>query len=77
MRTTLDIDPRVLAVARSRVNAGLSNSLGEAVSSLALAGLAAEADVPTDTVAGGLVLLPATPGQIITDAMVTEALLDE
>lgn len=75
MRTTLDIDPRVLAAARSRVNAGLSKSIGEAVSELALEGLAA--DAPDQPIENGLVLLPAVPGHVITDEMVAEALLDE
>jgi hypothetical protein len=75
MRTTLEIDPRVLAAARARVHEGRSRSLGEAVSNLALVGLACEASAPPAT--GGLVLLPAAPGHVVTDEMVAEALLDE
>lgn len=75
MRTTLDIDPRVLAVARSRVDQGQNKSLGEAVSALALAGLGSEAEV--SPAVGGLVLLPTADGHVVTDKMVAEALLDE
>ena len=75
MRTTLDIDPRVLAVARSRVDQGQYKSLGEAVSALALAGLDSAAQVPVT--AGGLVLLPAADGHVVTDEMVAAALLDD
>ena len=77
MRTTLDIDPRVLAAARARVNAGENKSLGEAVSDLALAGLSEgdRAAPPTDS--NGLVLLPIAPGHVVTDDMVADALLDE
>jgi len=75
MRTTLDIDPRVLAGARARVYAGRSRSLGEAVSQLALVGLASAAATPTPV--GGLVFLPVAPDHVITDQMVAEAMLDE
>ncbi|GAB89120.1 hypothetical protein [Gordonia rhizosphera] len=72
MRTTLDIDPRVLAAARARVNDGRNKSIGEAVSELAIAGLATTSPVTTDT--NGLVLLPSSPGHVVTDDMVAEAL---
>ncbi len=76
MRTTLDINPRVLAAARARVSEGQSKSLGEAVSDLALAGL--ESTKPTQGASrGGLVFLTSPPGHVITDAMVAEAMLDE
>lgn len=75
MRTTLDIDPRVLAAARARVNARLSPSIGAAVSELALEGLAAEAS-PRPS-GNGLVLLPAAEGHVVTDEVVAEALADE
>ncbi|MCL2736898.1 MAG: hypothetical protein FWD75_09785 [Propionibacteriaceae bacterium] len=74
MRTTLEIHPRVLAVARARVHEGRSRSLGEAVSELALLGLQADTPPPP---ADGLVLLPCAPGHIVTNEMVAEALLDE
>jgi hypothetical protein len=75
MRTTLDLDPRVLAAARARVSHGHNRSLGEAVSDLALAGLAPESRDATTR--GGIVLLPSRPGRIVTDEMVVEALLDD
>jgi hypothetical protein len=76
MRTTMDINPRVLAAARARVSSGQNKSLGEAVSDLALAGL--ERARPTSRPSrGGLVLLKSPPGHVITDEMVAEAMLDE
>lgn len=75
MRTTVDIDPRVLAAARARVNGGMNKSLGEAISALALEGLAEQA--PTDVTTDGLVLLRSASGRVITDEMVAEALLDD
>ncbi|MFT4218150.1 MAG: hypothetical protein QM619_13345 [Micropruina sp.] len=75
MRTTLDLDPRVLAAARARVNEGRNRSIGDAVSELALASLAAPA--PAVARADGLVLLPTAPDHLITDELVAEALLDE
>jgi len=75
MRTTLDINPRILAAARARVHEGRSRSIGDAVSDLALAGLASEA--PASPTTDGLVLLPSVPGHVITNEMVAEALLDE
>jgi hypothetical protein len=76
VRTTLDINPRVLAAARARVNEGQNKSLGEAVSDLALAGLAPAMPSP-DPSTGDLVLLPSVPGHVITDEMVAEAMVDE
>lgn len=75
MRTTLDIDPRVLAAARARVNGGLNKSVGEAVSDLAMTGLTAT--TPAEAATGGLVFLPSAPGHVVTDQMVAEAMLDE
>jgi hypothetical protein len=74
MRTALDIDPRVLAAARARVNAGRSASIGDAVSELALKGLAAESW--PEPSANELVLLPAAEGHVITQGLVAEGLLD-
>lgn len=74
MRTTLDIDERVLAAARGRVHAGESPSIGAAVSELALAGLSDRMDV---RYANGLIFAPAVPGHVITNEMVEEALADE
>lgn len=76
MRTTLDIDPRVLAAARARVNEGKNKSLGEAVSYLATIGLEGTATAPR-RVRGGLVLLTSPPDHVITDDMVETALLDD
>ena len=75
MRTTVDLDPRVLAAARARVTQGLDKSLGAAISDLALAGLAAT-QTPSPS-AVGLVLFPPAHGHVLTDEMVAEALLDE
>ena len=73
MRTTLDLDDRVLAAARSRSRArGIS--IGKAVSELALDGIQAQAQV---TVTGGFPMLPPVPGHVITDEMVEDALADE
>lgn len=75
MRTTLDLDDRVLAAARSRARVrGIS--LGEAVSELALEGY--EAQVPTARRADddAIPTLPAVPGHVITDEMVEEAVAD-
>ena len=74
MRTTLDIDPRVLAAAKSSVHEGHHRSLGEAVSSFALVGLDSTSTPVTNS---GLRFLPTTPGHVITNEMVAEALLDD
>ena len=74
MRTTLDIDPRVLAVARAKVYEGRNRTIGEAISELALAGLQSQKP-PIET--PGPVLLPTVEGHIITNEMAAEALLDE
>ena len=75
MRTTLDIDPRVLAAARARVNDGRNASIGQAVSELAMAGLSSENPRPTES--NGLVQLPSEPGHVVTDEMVARAMLDD
>lgn len=72
MRTTVDLDPRVLAVARARVSQRQSKSIGAAISELALAGLEAQRrPVPHDE---GLILLPTLDGHIVTDEAVEQAL---
>lgn len=79
MRTTLDIDPRVLAAARGRVQAGVSPSIGAAVSDMALKGLEHRLDVsygPTITLETGLLVLPEVEGHVITSEMVEAALAD-
>lgn len=74
MRTTLELDDRVLVAARARARAhGIT--LGLAVSELALAGLELEAD--PGVTRRGLVLLPSPIGHVITDEMVAEALADD
>lgn len=75
MRTTLDLDDRVLAAARSRARShGIT--LGQAVSELALLGH--EAEQPRDTEAGGsFPMLPPVPGHVITDEAVQNALAND
>ncbi|MCL2787716.1 MAG: antitoxin [Micrococcales bacterium] len=75
MRTTLELDARVLAAARARVYERRSVSIGAAISEFALKGLAVESSAPPAT--SGLVLLPTVPGHMITDEMVAEALNSE
>ena len=75
MRTTLEIDPRVLAAARAQVSEGRSRSIGEAVSQFALDGLSLKAPpVPSVT---GLVMLPVPEDHIVTNDMVAKALADD
>jgi len=75
MRTTLDINPRVLAAARARVHRGLNRNVSDAVSEFALAGLASQnTQTPTTS---DLILLPAAPGHVVTTEMIAQALLDE
>lgn len=71
MRITVDIDPRVLAAARARVNAGANKSIGEAISALALASLRQQP--PAEATTNGLVLLPSASGRVITDEVVEDA----
>lgn len=75
MRTTLDIDDRVLALARSRARAA-GTSIGRALSELALQGLAAT-EGESVSPSGTFPMLPAVPGHVITDAMVEQALADD
>ncbi len=76
MRTTLDLDPRLLAAARARAHQrGIT--LGAAVSELGLCGLVAEQPVARKAVRG-LVLLPTTGDRhVITDQMVADALAED
>lgn len=74
MRTTLTIDDRVLAAARSRAQRH-GTSIGQALSELALigyeseaAGIAQESEFPA---------LPPVAGHVITVEMVDDALDDE
>lgn len=75
MRTTLDLDERLLAAARSRA-AERGVTLGQAVSDLGLKGYEAERgaeSVPPT----GFPMLPAVAGHVITDDMVDKALADD
>jgi hypothetical protein len=74
MRTTLDIDPRVMAAARARARAK-GTTIGAEVSELALEGLAAHT-LPSER-RQGLIVLPKVAGHLVTDEMVAEALLDD
>ncbi|HYP44244.1 MAG TPA: hypothetical protein VEQ66_03490 [Propionibacteriaceae bacterium] len=74
MRTTLTIDDRVLAAARSRAHQrGLT--VGEALSELALMGYQAELEAISRS--SGFPVLPHVPGHVITVDMVDSALDDE
>lgn len=66
MRTTLDLDPIVLSVARAKARAE-HISLGKAVSALALEGIQREAVPPT---ASGFPVMNGTPGHVITNELV-------
>lgn len=77
MRTTVDIDDRVLAAARSRARTR-GTTIGQALSELALRGFEAEdegAGVPPSP--GDVPTLPAVPGHVITDEMVERALAED
>lgn len=74
MRTTLTIDDRVLAAARSRARRrGIS--VGEALSELALMGYEAESAAIAHP--AGFPMLPAVAGHVITVEMVDDALDDQ
>jgi hypothetical protein len=75
MRTTLDLDDRVLAAARSRARV-CGTSLGKAVSELALAGYEAQETSARVTDEQPIPTLPRVPGHVITDEMVESALSD-
>lgn len=73
VRTTLTLDDRVLAAARSRARArGIT--LGQAVSELALKGF--EAETGALTVPAGFPVLAAVEGHVITPELVADALDD-
>jgi hypothetical protein len=72
-RTTLEIDPTVLAAARARARAR-GTTIGSEVSALARAGLASESARPVARKRlRGLTLAPSVPGHVITDEMVADA----
>lgn len=75
MRTTVDIDDRVLAVARSRARTHRI-TLGRAISELALKGYEAQ---EAEVALGGddFPMLPEVDGHVITDDMVERALVDD
>lgn len=74
MRTTLTIDDRVLAAARSRAERrGLS--IGQALSELALIGYETETATVSDW--SGFPMLPAVAGHLITVKTVDDAFNDE
>lgn len=66
MRTTLDLDERVLAAARAKA-AGEGISLGRAVSEIALQGLRGHTEASP-----GFPMLPSVDGHVITDELVDE-----
>lgn len=74
MRTTLTIDDRVLAAARSRAQRrGIA--IGQAVSELALIGYETETATVVDS--SGFPMLPPVAGHLITLEMVDDALDEE
>lgn len=81
VRTTLDIDDRVLALARGRARAQ-GTSIGRALSDLVLlaheaAGDGAGGGAATSATDQDFPVLPAVPGHVITDAMVEAALTED
>ena len=70
MRTTLDIDPTVLSVARSLATLERI-SLGAAVSNLAMRGITSAAPV-NQSGTGFPVLVPRNPNRVITDELVEQ-----
>lgn len=74
MRTTLTIDDRVLAAARSRAQRRRI-SIGEALSELALIGYESETATVVDP--SGFPMLPRVAGHVITVEMVDDALDDD
>lgn len=75
MRTTLDIDDRVLAAAKSRARA-LGITVGRALSELALRGYEAE-QTTAQLAPGDFPMLPPVPEHVITDEMVEMALTED
>lgn len=76
MRTTLDIDDRALAGARSRARLH-ATALGQALSELALRGYDAEEAAASDDYDGAFPRLPRVPGHVITDQTVEGALASD
>ncbi len=67
MRTTLDLDPAVLSVARAKAKAD-GTSIGRAVSELALAGVAASQAARRGP--SGFPVMSGAAGHVVTDEMV-------
>ncbi|QDP96963.1 hypothetical protein FOE78_14475 [Microlunatus elymi] len=74
MRTTLDLDERVLAAARA-LAAAKNISVGRALSELALRGLAGPAS--ENKTRSGFPVISGVSGHVITDEMVESALEEE
>jgi hypothetical protein len=77
MRTTLELDDRLVVAAKARARKrGIS--LGAVVSELALSALAdEEPQRVTASSRNGLILLPRIPDHVVTDDMVADALADD
>jgi hypothetical protein len=80
VRTTLDLDDRVLAIARARAKAR-GVSLGRAVSDLALDGASGARENTggelVRSAVSGFPILRGVKGHVITDEMVADALDDD
>lgn len=76
MRTTLELDERLLAAARARARID-GTSIGAAVSELGLTGLEAERREAPGSGSAGIVKLPVDPQHRITTADVDDALDDD
>ncbi|MED5811451.1 hypothetical protein VST63_03685 [Mycolicibacterium sp. 050232] len=75
MRTTLDIDERVLAAAKGMARArGIT--MGQAISELAIAGYEARY-ATTELGDPDFPVLPAVEGHVITDEMVEKAFAED
>lgn len=74
MRTTLDLDEKVLAAARSKARAE-NISLGRAVSELALAGLLPTRTEPESS--SGFPVITGNPGHVLSDELVEQLRDDE
>jgi len=66
MRTTIDLDERVLSLGRAKANRE-KTSLGRAISDLVLDGLGQPATLPE-----GFPVFTAQPGHVITDELVAQ-----
>ncbi len=71
VRTTLDLDPDVLAAAKA-LAASRGMTAGQVISELARKGLTA--NKPKARIRNGVPLLPHVPGRIVTPGMIEDAL---